>query len=144
MDTPLFTVSVADWVADNAAIRTVREQVFIEEQGVSEADEWDDEDALSWHVLVLTTNRDAVATGRLQSDAKITRMAVLAPWRDQQLGSMVLNALLDIAAQNELPAVWLHAQQAAVGFYKRFGFVPVGEPFFEAGIAHVLMRRQDA
>ena len=33
----------------------------------------------------------------------------------------------------------LHAQVPAVPFYERFGFHPVGEPFLEADIPHILM-----
>jgi len=35
--------------------------------------------------------------------------------------------------------VMLHAQRSAEGFYARFGFVPRGEPFEEAGIVHIEM-----
>jgi len=37
------------------------------------------------------------------------------------------------------PVLRLHAQTHAVLFYERFGFHPVGEPFLEANIPHVLM-----
>jgi predicted GNAT family N-acyltransferase len=37
--------------------------------------------------------------------------------------------------------VVLHAQRSAMGFYVRAGFVPCGEPFEEAGIAHQAMVR---
>jgi predicted GNAT family N-acyltransferase len=37
--------------------------------------------------------------------------------------------------------VGLHAQRTAEGFYRRLGFTPQGEPFEEAGIPHIEMRR---
>jgi len=37
--------------------------------------------------------------------------------------------------------VMLHAQAGAVRFYARHGFVPQGEPFVEAGLAHQTMVR---
>jgi hypothetical protein len=37
--------------------------------------------------------------------------------------------------------VMLHAQRSAEAFYARLGYTPRGEPFEEAGIAHIEMRR---
>jgi predicted GNAT family N-acyltransferase len=37
--------------------------------------------------------------------------------------------------------VTLHAQRSAEAFYLRLGYAPHGEPFEEAGIAHIEMRR---
>ena len=39
-------------------------------------------------------------------------------------------------------AVALHAQRSAEAFYTRLGYLPHGEPFEEAGIAHIEMRRK--
>jgi predicted GNAT family N-acyltransferase len=38
--------------------------------------------------------------------------------------------------------VRLHAQCSAQAFYARAGFVPVGEPFDEVGIAHIEMCKE--
>jgi len=35
----------------------------------------------------------------------------------------------------------LHAQRSAERFYARLGYLPEGEPFEEAGIAHQEMRK---
>jgi predicted GNAT family N-acyltransferase len=35
--------------------------------------------------------------------------------------------------------VHLHAQRSAEGFYRRAGFTVLGEPWEEAGIAHIAM-----
>lgn len=137
-----FTIVRATWADDRAAIKRVRQHVFIEEQGVTEEEEWDDQDQCSHHVLAITANRDVVATGRLQPDAKITRMAVLSGWRGQRVGAAILEALLKIASEQDMEGLWLHAQEQAIGFYEQFGFVNEGEPFDEAGIAHVTMRRR--
>jgi adenylosuccinate lyase len=51
----------------------------------------------------------------------------------------VLLALVDQARQRGDQQVLLHAQRAAQGFYHRLGFVTQGEPFEEAGIAHIAM-----
>ncbi|MEM9171937.1 MAG: GNAT family N-acetyltransferase [Pseudomonadota bacterium] len=118
---------------------SVRKHVFIQEQGVSEADEWDVWDAISQHVVVLDANRDAVATGRLQGDGKITRMAVLPAHRGSGVGAALLELLISMASDSGHVA-WLHAQTQVQDFYRKFGFVAEGERFDEAGIEHVLMR----
>jgi predicted GNAT family N-acyltransferase len=38
--------------------------------------------------------------------------------------------------------VTLHAQRSAEAFYTRLGYVPHGEPFEEAGIAHIEMQKK--
>ena len=56
-------VHAASWQGDRGAIERIRRAVFIEEQGIPEADEWDDTDPVSLHVLAGATKRDAVGTG---------------------------------------------------------------------------------
>jgi len=43
------------------------------------------------------------------------------------------------AQQNGVQQLALNAQIQAVPFYTRFGFVPVGSEFVEAGIMHLAM-----
>jgi len=51
----------------------------------------------------------------------------------------MLCALLAIAREKKMPVVRLSAQQQAVEFYRRHGFVPEGVPHEEVGIAHQWM-----
>ncbi|MEO0346246.1 MAG: GNAT family N-acetyltransferase [Pseudomonadota bacterium] len=133
-------VRVADWVEDGNAIREIRERVFISEQNVPPELEWDEYDADSTHFLAYDIKRDAVGTGRLQPDGKITRMAVLPVARGAGVGAALLEALLYAAIHQGKAVPWLHAQSVAVGFYESFGFTAVGDPFMEAGIEHRMMR----
>jgi predicted GNAT family N-acyltransferase len=59
--------------------------------------------------------------------------------RGSGLGRQILLALMQASAQRGDQQVMLHAQRSAEGFYKRLGFVPQGEPFEEAGMAHIEM-----
>jgi predicted GNAT family N-acyltransferase len=136
-----FRVRAADWVTDGAALRAIRDEVFIDEQQVPAALEWDAEDARAWHVLALTADGVAIGTGRLLPDGRIGRMAVLKPWRDKGVGSRVLGELLRIATCEGLPTLVLNAQSHAIAFYAKFGFRAEGEVFLEAGIPHQAMRR---
>ena len=133
------TVLSGSWDAHRPALERVRKTVFIQEQAVPEAEEWDRWDALSEHFLACTTKRDVVGVGRLQPDGKITRMAVLAAWRGHGIGDRLLVAMMQRAGEKGLRP-WLHAQSNARGFYARHGFVVDGDEFEEAGIRHCLMR----
>jgi predicted GNAT family N-acyltransferase len=51
-------------------------------------------------------------------------------------------AELDVARQQQCPEVYLHAQVAAIPFYKRHGFTVNGEQFMDAGMPHQSMVRR--
>ena len=135
-----FRVALADWWSDTDAIRHVRTAVFVAEQGIPAALEWDGLDADCDHVLVRAAGGLPVATGRLMADGRIGRMAVLSPWRRRGIGTLLLEALLEQARACAMHEVYLHAQVEVAAFYRSAGFVAAGQPFTEAGIRHVSMR----
>jgi predicted GNAT family N-acyltransferase len=122
-------------------IKTVREQVFIQEQHVPVALEWDGLDDEAMHVVALNNHNQVIGTARLLQDGHIGRMAVIPLWRHQGVGSALLKELLLIAQQRTLSKVFLHAQTTAIGFYERHGFRVLGEEFMDAGIPHHYMER---
>lgn len=122
-------------------IKTVREQVFIQEQHVPEELEWDEHDTEATHVVALDPNNYVIGTARLLTDGHIGRMAVLEAWRKTGIGSAMLEKLLLLAQQNGLTKVFLHAQSSAVVFYEKHGFVALGEEFMDAGIPHRYMEK---
>ena len=77
----VFSVRGADWVTDGPAVRDIRLAVFVREQGVPEALEWDDADAASVHVLAVDTTETPIGTGRLLPNGQVGRMAVHRAWR---------------------------------------------------------------
>lgn len=137
-----FNIRTAEWDRDREAIRLVRQTVFVVEQSVPSDLEWDGKDERCLHVLAESSNRDVIGTGRLQPSGKLGRMAVLRPWRGLGVGSAILRALIEAAAESGIDEIYLHAQNRAISFYDRFGFEPEGEEFMEAGIPHRLMRRR--
>lgn len=122
-------------------LRRVREAVFVEEQGVPLALEWDELDPACHHVIARDAGGAPIGTGRLTPTRSIGRMAVLPAWRGRGVGEALLAALVDQARRLGWREVSLHAQASAIGFYARAGFLPVGERFQEAGIEHQGMRR---
>lgn len=137
----LRVVSV-EWAAGEAAIRSIRDIVFIHEQAVPEELEWDGLDPGCIHVLAWNGFEEAVGTARMQVNGTIGRMAVLEAWRGRGVGKGLLRRLLDLAAQQGLSRVTLSAQTHALGFYERAGFHIVSEPFLDAGILHRKMVKE--
>ncbi|MBY4897474.1 GNAT family N-acetyltransferase [Cupriavidus sp. AU9028] len=135
------TVRLLPWSEARDTARAIRYAVFVEEQGVPVELEWDDHDDVCWHAIAYDAAGTPVATGRLLPDGHIGRMAVLARARGIGIGALVLQALMEKGEDLGYPQFVLNAQTHATGFYRRAGFEPVGEPFEEAGIPHLEMRR---
>ena len=124
---------------DIATCRALRRVVFIEEQGVSEADEVDDLDEVAIHLLAFLDDTP-VGTARLLVDGstgKVGRVCVLRVARGTGLGAALMRAAVDrFRAMPGVQKVKLGAQSHATGFYEALGFRVVGEPFMDAGIEH--------
>lgn len=140
---PMTRVEVGNWQTLRPAASQVRNEVFIQEQGIPVAMERDQADESAVHAVVRNRLGLAVGTGRLLQHGpgvgRIGRMAVNRVLRGSNLGRDVLRALMQAAAQRGDHEVLLHAQRTAEGFYTRLGFTPRGEPFEEAGIVHIEM-----
>lgn len=128
----------ADWLEDGAALQAVRDMVFIQEQHVPVELEWDGLDADCIHVLAFSGEKP-IGTARLLLNGHIGRMAVLKNWRNQGVGSAMLQHLLDEMRNRGIQYAVLNAQITATDFYRRFGFQAEGEEFMEAGIPHIRM-----
>ena len=136
-----YTLHHTTWTKNKTELALVRRKVFIEEQQVPEDLEWDDHDESCHHILVTDNNNNPIATGRIKPDGHIGRMAVLKPWRNQGIGSIVLNALCEYAIKNKIRNVYLHAQITAIPFYEKHGFIISSDEFMDAGIPHKTMRK---
>ncbi|ACB34140.1 thioesterase superfamily protein [Leptothrix cholodnii SP-6] len=142
---PMLDVRVGSWAELGGRAQTIRTEVFVHEQRIPAELEWDAADATCVHALAVNRLGMPLATGRLLEPSpgvgRIGRMAVRASMRGGHVGRAVLDALLAAARERGFHEVVLHAQQSAVGFYLRVGFVPRGEAFEEAGILHQEMVR---
>ena len=138
---PDFSVHQAEFHT-TPGIKSVREQVFIQEQHVPEELEWDDHDARAIHVVATDTHNQVIGTARMLADGHIGRMAVLAAWRNTGIGSAMLQKLLSLAKERGLCKVFLHAQTSAIGFYQDHNFRASGEEFMDAGIPHREMEKE--
>jgi predicted GNAT family N-acyltransferase len=122
----------------------IRRAVFVDEQGVAEALEFDCHDEQAQHLLALK-NGAPVGTLRVRwldggRTAKIERVAVLPEARGSRIGRALVEAALAFAGSAGAETAILHAQTAARGFYARLGFVAFGPAFLEDGIPHIAMQ----
>lgn len=124
---------------DSRAIRTA---VFVKEQGVH--DEFDDKDAIAWHIVVLDGDKP-IATGRTFAQDATTymlgRIAVLKEYRGTGAGALIIQGLEE--KLRELGAVHakLSAQLHAVGFYEAMGYSSYGNKYMDEHCAHIGMQK---
>lgn len=117
----------------------IRRKVFVDEQKVDAADEYDEFEQSSQHYLAEYDGIKA-ATARwrkTEKGIKMERFAVLKEFRGKGLGAEILKTALEDAGTSDL--VYLHAQTHAQPFYEKYGFEAVGELFYECEIPHYKM-----
>ncbi len=134
-------IRLAGWEQDSAAIRAVRNRVFSDEQGISEALDFDGRDHECVQVLAQIGDGEAIGTARMLPDGHVGRIAVHKEWRGQGVGTRITEYLTDVARERGFAEIYLHSQAQAAEFYTRLGFEARGEIFMEAGIEHLLMVR---
>lgn len=117
----------------------VRKAVFIEEQGYTLEEEFDEYDKTCPH-LVLFDGETPVATGRLillpDGTAKLGRIAVLKSHRGLHLGAQIVETLIKRAKSDGAKRAYVSAQSYAVPFYNKFGLREYGEEYLDGRIPH--------
>ncbi|GGO02858.1 GNAT family N-acetyltransferase [Saccharibacillus kuerlensis] len=127
--------------------RDIRVTVFVDEQGVPLADEFDQWDAIRpevRHIIALEGDRPA-GTSRLRfvdGYAKLERICILPSYRKYGLGRLLLAKLEELARAAGAEKAKLHGQVQAEGFYTKLGYSREGGVFDEDGIPHALMVKQ--
>ncbi len=117
----------------------IRRKVFVVEQEVSAAEEYDEFEDSSIHLLALDGDRP-LGTSRIRKTAhgtKLERFAVLAENRGAGVGDALLRECLERCKKE--PVVYLHAQEQVMNFYAKHGFIAEGERFYECEIPHFKM-----
>ncbi|MFA9273460.1 MAG: GNAT family N-acetyltransferase [Candidatus Aquirickettsiella gammari] len=140
MDTNV-RVKLGEWSELQTDAQAVRTAVFVEEQKIPAALEWDVMDAQCLHAVAYDASGKAIGTGRLLPDGHIGRMAVLSTARNCGVGAEILRQLMAQAKIRGMQSVQLNAQISAASFYQREGFNREGDLFIEAGIEHVHMNK---
>jgi predicted GNAT family N-acyltransferase len=135
-------VRLADWTHDRPILQQIRRAVFVDEQKVPEALEWDGIDGDCRHSIAENATGEPIGCARLLPDGHIGRVAVLAQARGQRVGDALLERMIALAAELGHQRVIVKAQTHALAFYARHGFVAFGAEFDDAGIPHRAMERR--
>lgn len=127
-----------DEVADPAPCFALRQEVFMNEQGFTADEEWDDLDARARHLLA---TRDGVPVGtarliREEGAGRIGRICVIRSARGSGLGAALVRDGIDRLAAEGITRIVLGAQVRAMGFYAGLGFVPCGPVYDDGGVPH--------
>ena len=131
-----FTVREIAWADAETSLAAIRRQVFVVEQHVPEALEWDglDDDAI--HLLATAADGTAIGCARILTQGRIGRMAVLETWRGRGVGRLLLQSAIASCRTSNWRDITLSAQMHALDFYARDGFVVCSEEYLDAGIPH--------
>lgn len=135
-----------------AAMTAIRMAVFVQEQDVAPEREMDglDDDPSTLHVLAVDDDGTALGTVRLLpphhggEPAHIGRVAVGSAARGRGIGAVLMAALEAEALERfgvavaglRSVSVELSAQEQALGFYTRQGYVASTERYLDEGIWH--------
>jgi predicted GNAT family N-acyltransferase len=117
-------------------VRAIRRTVFVHEQAVPVEVEADGRDDACQHFLA-RLGELPVATARARHTPKgwkVERVAVLRQQRKLGVGKELIRQVLAEAPAGVV--VYVHAQESALGFWERLGFVAEGPRFEEGGIGH--------
>lgn len=123
---------------------SIRRLVFVAEQGVDPAAEYDEFEESSSHFLARIDGQ-SIGTARwryTKYGVKLERFAVLKEVRGKGVGQALVAAVLDDVNSNpeaEGKTKYLHSQLAAMPLYAKFGFQSVGDMFEECTIQHYKM-----
>lgn len=133
---PAFTVAQVDWAQEKDCLSAIRSEVFIAEQHVPPALEWDGLDETATHLLALDADGHAIGCARILNHHCIGRMAVLKAWRGRGVGRALLTAAVDLCRHHGLGPIRLSAQLHAIPFYAAAGFEVCSDEYPDAGIPH--------
>jgi predicted GNAT family N-acyltransferase len=119
----------------------IRQKVFVEEQCVDPALEYDEFEDTSTHYIAYFDSRPAGTCRWRKTDKgiKMERFAVLKEFRNKGVGEALLKQALEDVPKTE-GKIYLHAQTQVIPFYEKYGFKTFGDEFEEANIMHFKMQ----
>ncbi|MGX6396714.1 GNAT family N-acetyltransferase [Rothia kristinae] len=148
---PAPTVHRGNWLTLDPrlayGLAQLRCEVFVMGQGITSAPELDGRDLEPETVAYWIADETGrpIATLRTltgepgSAEIAIGRVATAVAHRGRGLAGTLLRAVIEDHPQEVLT---MHAQAHLRDWYARFGFLPVGPSFQEAGIEHLPLRRE--
>ncbi len=120
--------------------REIRKKVYVEGDKIPQHLE-QEHDEVAFHFLYLL-NKKPVGTIRIRffgERAKLERLSVLEEFRGNGIGIELINHSIEFCKKRHMKNIMMHARIYLKNYYSQLGFVPVGQPFLEAGIEHIKM-----
>ena len=128
-----------------AAALALRIEVFCGEQGVTFDGDRDGLDDEAVHLVAIGDDGEVIGTCRLLIEpggtARFARLCVRANARGRGVGAALLAAAEREARAADARRIGMHAQTGALSLYRRAGFRPYGERFYEEGLEHEGMEK---
>lgn len=122
----------------------IRQEVFIDEQGVDVDLEIDELEEQTEHI-VLFQNEAPIAVARIYDLGdgvyKVQRVATLKTYRGQGHGARLMKEIELKIAELGGTNITLGAQNTALPFYEKLGYTIEGDQFMDAGIPHHTMTK---
>ena len=121
---------------------SIRHEVFVHEQNVPIELEIDEYENTATHFVLYDEDGNPCGAGRCREtdDAvKVERICVLKDYRKNGAGKLIMNAIEELAKQQNYKKLKLNAQTHAEGFYQKLGYQTMSEEFMDAGIPHITM-----
>jgi len=143
----VLTVRPAAGPGEIAAALELRRAVFVEEQGVTLAEDLDGRDGEAVHLVAIDHDGGVIGTCRLLAAGekiKLGRMAVAPVARRRGIAAALLDAADAQAVALGGRRIVLAAQTYAMTLYERAGYTPYGDVFPDAGIEHRWMEKRVA
>lgn len=117
----------------------IRETVFVKEQGFVE--EFDSVDGTATHIVAFCDGKAASVCRFFEQEGYylIGRIAVLQAYRSQGLGGSIIRYAEERISSVGGREIRIHAQARAEGFYKKLGYVSIGDYDFDENCRHIWM-----
>lgn len=123
--------------------KQIREEVFVEEQGVQQ--EFDETDSWADH-LVWYEAGEAAATCRYYAGEEriywLGRLAVRKRFRGRHIGEKILSAAEEEIRRKGGTAIHLSSQVRAKEFYVKCGYHAIGEEYMDEYCPHIEMKKE--
>ena len=132
-------IKIATTNKDKERCFSVRREVFVKEQNISEKIEFDDTNFNATNFIATFKNK-SIGTARYRftdQGVKLERFAVLKSFRNLGVGKKLVDYIINTIRNEKF--IYLHAQESVIEFYFKLGFKKIGSPFFEAEISHQKM-----
>jgi predicted GNAT family N-acyltransferase len=127
------------WVQSSNEILSIRHKVFIIERHFEENILCDIEDKDCIHLIARNEEERVIACARLNRNGRISRIAVLLPYRREGIGTRILRELVAIGKQNKIKLVSLNAEIDSKHLYDQQKFSAVGPVYMKQGIPHQML-----